>query len=112
MQGPGGLVYLGVLVVAFYLLIIRPQMQRNKQTRELMASLAEGDEIITIGGLHGTVTAIEGTAVTVRAADGVELVFEKSAIGRRNEAPSDVSDAGGADSDGVPDEPVEPSESE
>ncbi|MDY0088185.1 MAG: preprotein translocase subunit YajC [Coriobacteriia bacterium] len=92
LQGSGGLIYLGVLVVAFYLLIIRPQMQRSKQVRELMASLAVGDEIITIGGLHGTVSAIEGALVTVRVAGDTELVFEKSAIGRRSAKPEQVTD--------------------
>jgi preprotein translocase subunit YajC len=90
MEGSGGLLYLGVLVVAFYLLIIRPQMQRTKQVKELMASLAVGDRVITIGGLHGTIVAMEGTAVTLRVADGVELRFEKTAIGRKD---ADVDDA-------------------
>lgn len=105
LQGSGGLIYLGVLVVAFYLLIIRPQMQRNKQVRELMASLAVGDEIITIGGMHGTVTAIEGTLVTVRVAADTEIVFEKSAIGRRNARQEEAVD----DSESVEaDEPFDP----
>jgi len=94
MEGSGGLLYLGVLVVAFYLLIIRPQMQRTKQVKELMASLAVGDRVITIGGMHGTIVAMEGTAVTLRVADGVELRFEKTAIGRKD---ADVEDASAPD---------------
>lgn len=84
MQDYAGLVYLGVLVVAFYLLIIRPQMQRTKQMRALMESLAVGDRIITIGGMHGSIVEIVDKVVTVRAADGVELRFEKSAIARKS----------------------------
>ena len=84
MQGSAGLVYLGVLVVAFYLLIIRPQMQRTKQMRELMASLAVGDKVVTIGGLHGRVVAMNESVVTLRVSDGVELEFEKTAIARRD----------------------------
>jgi preprotein translocase subunit YajC len=84
MQGSAGLVYLGVLVVAFYLLIIRPQMQRTKQMRELMASLAVGDKVVTIGGLHGRVVAMNESVVTLRVPDGVELEFEKTAIARRD----------------------------
>jgi len=100
-----GLIYLGFLVVVFYLLIIRPQTQRNKQMRELMASLGVGDRVITIGGLHGTIVGIEGTVVTLRVADGVELEFEKTAIARREAG----GDGGGAASD--TDEPP-PSSSE
>ncbi|MBE0417403.1 MAG: preprotein translocase subunit YajC [Coriobacteriia bacterium] len=109
MQGSGGLIYLGVLVIAFYLLIIRPQMQRTKQTRELMASLVVGDRVVTIGGLHGSIVSIEGTVVTLRVADGVELHFEKSAIARKDtgtKAPAG-SDSPGED---VPFSPGSPSE--
>lgn len=86
MQDYAGLIYLGVLVVAFYLLIIRPQMQRTKQMRALMESLAVGDKIVTIGGMHGVIVGMVDKAVTVRAAEGVELTFEKSAIARRSAA--------------------------
>jgi preprotein translocase subunit YajC len=106
MEGSAGLLYLGVLVVAFYLLIIRPQMQRTKQVKELMASLAVGDRVITIGGLHGTIVAMDGTAVTLRAADGVELVFEKTAIGRKDAGGEDVAASVPADED-VPAPPAE-----
>lgn len=84
MEGYGGLIYLGVLVIAFYLLIIRPQMQRTKQMRELMASLEVGDRVVTIGGLHGRIVATEGNVLTLRVADGIDLEFEKSAIARKD----------------------------
>jgi preprotein translocase subunit YajC len=99
LEGSGGLLYLGVLVIAFYLLIIRPQMQRTKQMRELMASLAIGDQVVTIGGLHGSIIAMVGTVVTLRVADGVELQFEKSAIARKDTGTVDSSDSGSADED-------------
>jgi preprotein translocase subunit YajC len=99
MEGSAGLLYLGVLVVAFYLLIIRPQMQRTKQVKELMASLAVGDRVITIGGMHATIVAMEDTAVTLRAADGVELVYEKSAIGRKQSDVKAVAEPDPADTD-------------
>jgi preprotein translocase subunit YajC len=106
MEGSAGLLYLGVLVVAFYLLIIRPQMQRTKQVKELMASLAVGDRVITIGGLHGTIVAMEGTVVTLRAADGVELRFEKTAIGRKDAGAEDAAAPVPPDED-VPAPPAE-----
>lgn len=94
-----GLLYLGVLVVAFYLLIIRPQMQRTKQMKELMASLAVGDRVITIGGLHGTIVGMEGSAVTLRVADGVELRYEKTAIARADTATEDSAAVQSSDED-------------
>ncbi len=83
MQGSGGLIYLGILVLAFYLLIIRPQMQRSKQMRDLLAALSVGDRVVTIGGLHGTITAMRDDVLTLRVADGVELDFDKNSIGQR-----------------------------
>ena len=94
-----GLLYLGVLVVAFYLLIIRPQMQRTKQMKELMASLAVGDRVITIGGLHGTIVGMEGSAVTLRVADGVELRYEKTAIARADTPAEDSAAVQSSDED-------------
>ncbi len=93
MQGSGGLIYLAVLVVAFYLLIIRPQMQRTKQMRELLASLAVGDKVVTIGGLHGTIVEMVDATVVLRAADGVELVFEKTAVARKDAPPAPAAEA-------------------
>lgn len=109
MPDSGGLIYLGVLVLAFYLLIIRPQMQRTKQMKELMASLAVGDRVITIGGMHGSILAMEGTVVTLRVADGVELYFEKSAIARKVTGAEGAADSGSPAED-VPTPPVSPGE--
>jgi len=83
MQGSAGLIYLGILVLAFYLLIIRPQMQRSKQMRELLAALSLGDKVVTIGGMHGTIVEMTDNTVTLRVTDGVEVDFDKSAIGQR-----------------------------
>ena len=110
MQGSAGLIYLGVLVIVFYLLIIRPQMQRTKQMRELMASLSVGDKVVTIGGLHGRIVAINETIVTLRVSDGVELEFEKTAIARRD-AGEAVRVEGAEDAEDAPDpESLPPSE--
>lgn len=85
-----GLIYLVVLVAAFYLLIIRPQMQRGKQMRELMASLALGDRVVTIGGLHGTIVEMDDSRVTLRVAPETELTYEKSAVARKDAPPSEA----------------------
>ncbi len=89
MQGSGGLIYLAVLVIAFYLLIIRPQMQRTKQMRELMASLQIGDRVVTVGGLHGAIVEMVDSTITLRVADGVELTYEKGSVARKENDASD-----------------------
>lgn len=104
MDGSAGLIYLVVLVVAFYLLIIRPQVQRGKQMKTLLASLAIGDRVVTIGGLHGTIVEMDDATVTLRVAPDTELTYEKSAVARKAETTSASSDDGaGSESDGSED---------
>lgn len=78
----GTLLYIAVLVAAFYFLIIRPQQQRQRDMRELLAALSTGDRVITAGGLHGTVVKVLDSTVVLRVMDNSELEFEKGAIAR------------------------------
>jgi preprotein translocase subunit YajC len=69
-----------VLGVAFYFLIIRPQQTRQKAHRELMAALAEGDRVVTIGGIHGTVASLDDDRVGLEVAPGVVIDVARSAV--------------------------------
>lgn len=69
-----------LLVVVFYFLLIRPQMKRNKEHRNMLSSLAVGDEIVTGGGVAGKVTALGESFVSVEIADGVVSKIQKQAI--------------------------------
>jgi preprotein translocase subunit YajC len=66
-------------VVVFFLMI-RPQMKRAKEHRELVAKLAKGDEVITNGGLAGRVADIGESFVTLEVADNVRVKLQRSAI--------------------------------
>ena len=68
------------IVVIFYFLLIRPQQKRAKLHRAMMEGLKSGDSVVTVGGLHGTVAAVDQDTVIVRVADNVKLTFNKSAI--------------------------------
>lgn len=74
-----------VLLVAFYFLLVRPQQQRQKQHRELMASLAIGDKVVTVGGVYGTIRSLEDDRVGVEVAPGVTIEFARQAIARKLE---------------------------
>lgn len=76
---------LGGFFAFMYMFIIRPQRQRQKQTRELMSSLAVGDEVVTIGGLHGKLTSVDEKTVSLRVEDGTIVVFDRESVGRRVE---------------------------
>lgn len=73
-----------ILVLFFYFLLYRPQKQAQKKRDAMLAALKVGDEIITLGGMHGKITAIDDKSVTLRVADGVNIVFERSAISAVN----------------------------
>lgn len=79
------LLSLAVIAVAFYLLMIRPQQKRQKEHQALMASLAEGDRIITIGGVYGTVRTLEENRVGIEVAPEVIVEFDRAAVARKME---------------------------
>ncbi len=68
------------LFVIFYFLLIRPQQKKNKERVLMLDALKVGDQVTTIGGLHGTVVDLQEEKVVLKAADKVQLTFEKSAI--------------------------------
>jgi preprotein translocase subunit YajC len=70
-----------VLIVAMYFMMIRPQMKRQKEHKSLLDKLSRGDEIITSGGIAGTVAEIGDNFVTVEIADGVKVRVQKAAVG-------------------------------
>ena len=90
-QGSGltSLLLLVLMGVFFYFLLIRPQQRRARQQRALIDSLDVGDEVMTIGGLYGTIRALDEDRVTLEVSPGVDLQFAKSAIARRLEAAED-----------------------
>ncbi len=74
--------FLALMVGVFYFLIIRPQRKRAQAQRDLAASLQIGDEVRTIGGIHGTVVSMTEDSVVLRVEDG-QIRFAKRAIGNR-----------------------------
>ncbi|GAA0512514.1 hypothetical protein Ade02nite_43640 [Paractinoplanes deccanensis] len=82
-----------LLFVVMYFLMIRPQQKRRREAMQMQNSLGPGDQIVTIGGLHGTVVAVDDDVVTLEIADGVQVRFARPAIARvvqQNQAPAAV----------------------
>ena len=63
-----------------YFLMIRPQMKRAKEHRELTSKLAKGDEVITNGGIAGRVDDLGENFITVEIAEGVRVKLQRAAI--------------------------------
>lgn len=78
---PQILLWVGIIGV-FYFFMIRPQQKKAKEQKELLSGIKKGDEVVTIGGLHGRVFTVEETTVTLDLDKGVKLTFDKSAVSR------------------------------
>ncbi len=117
------LLFLLLLLLIMYVLLIRPQQGRMKQQRALIASLQAGDEVLTAGGIVGTINVLGDDELRLEVSPGVELRILRGAVNRRlraagepvarppDEAPgpgvgggagdgSDVGEGGGDDGDG------------
>lgn len=79
-QGYEGIIMLVAMFAIFYFLLIRPQQKRAKQHKELVSSLKAGDQIVTAGGLHGKISSVDETTVTLEIATGVKIKMNRSAI--------------------------------
>ena len=77
------LISLGLMVVIFYFLLIRPQQRRVKQQRDLVGSLAVGDEVVTIGGMFGRIMEMDDETVTLDVGGGSRIRFVKQAVARK-----------------------------
>src|SRR5436853_2146493 len=86
------LVSLGLMVVIFYFLLIRPQQRRARAQRDLVQSLDVGDDVVTVGGMFGTIRAMDDEAVTVEVAPGTQIRMLRSAILRKYLTEDDVED--------------------
>ncbi len=80
-----GMAPLVLIGLAMYFLMIRPQQRRAKQQRALLSEIEEGDEIMTTGGIFGTVTDIdeEADVLTVEIAPGTSVKMVRGGISRR-----------------------------
>ena len=69
-----------VLFAVFYLLLIRPQQKRQKEHRNMVAGLAKGDEVVTMGGVLGKITKVEDNFVSLEIANGTEVRLQRASI--------------------------------
>ena len=94
MQGGfGNLIFFVLAGAAFWFLVIRPQQARRKEQAAMLASVAPGTEIVTIGGIFATVVSVEDDRLRVRVADGSQLEIAKRAVGQVVPAADEASDA-------------------
>jgi preprotein translocase subunit YajC len=79
----GAILPIIILLPLFWLFLVRPQKQRVDRQRQLLASLEVGDQVVTAGGLVGTIETIDEEYVQLKVATGVVLTLVRQAIARR-----------------------------
>lgn len=69
-----------LLIIIFWVVLIRPQQKRAKALRERQSNLKKGDNVVTIGGMHASVNAVSDTTVSLKMADGIFVKYDRTAI--------------------------------
>ena len=64
----------------FYLLVFRPQKKEQKEKQAMRENLKKNEQVVTIGGIHGTVVLVKERTVTVRVDDNTKIEFDKESI--------------------------------
>lgn len=69
-----------VMVAIFYFLLYRPQKKQQSRRRAMLDSLKKGDQVITIGGIYGTIEEIGDKSLKLKIADGVVIEVVRSSV--------------------------------
>jgi preprotein translocase subunit YajC len=73
-------IFILALLALMWFMLIRPQRRRQQDAQRLLETISVGKEIVTAGGLYGTITAVDGDEVRLEIADGVEVRIAKRAV--------------------------------
>jgi len=87
-----------LIFAVFYFMLIRPQQKQAKQKQQFINELKNGNKVVTTGGIHGTITGLTDTVVTLEIADNVKIKVSRSSIGgplAKDGSPAPVKTAGG-----------------
>ncbi len=78
--GLASLIPILLMFVIFYFILIRPQQKQARKHQDFVRNLKAGDRVVTTGGLHGTVTGLTDTTITLEIADKVRVKVTRSAV--------------------------------
>ena len=69
-----------LVIVIIYFFMIRPQTKKAKQQRDMLSALKKGDKIVTIGGVHGTISNVKDHTFIVQIAANTEIEIDKASV--------------------------------
>lgn len=79
-NGWQGLIIIGLLIVVFYLFMIRPQQKKAKQLRKEREAMKEGDNVVTAGGIHGKIVGVRDNVFVISIGENVRIKVEKTSV--------------------------------
>lgn len=82
-EGPsmyGNLILIGGIILVFYFFMIRPQQKKQKDQKKFLEEIKKGDNVVTIGGIHGRIASIDGDTIMLEVEKGGKLKLDKSSI--------------------------------
>jgi preprotein translocase subunit YajC len=74
------LLLFGGIILIFYFFMIRPQQKKQKDHKKFVEDIKKGDNVVTIGGMHGKIFSIDDDKITLDVDKGTKLTFDKSSI--------------------------------
>lgn len=101
------LLWLVLLVALMYFMMIRPQQKQKKQREQLLGSLKKGDEIVTIGGIHGKIVSLTDDSIVLEISHKVRITLQRSAVGNIKQKDEEDEDANEAVNDSAANQPVQ-----
>lgn len=76
----GQIFLFGSIILIMYFFMFRPQQKKQKETKKFIEEIKKGDDVVTIGGIHGKVYSVDGDTVQLELDRGLKVKIEKSAI--------------------------------
>jgi preprotein translocase subunit YajC len=80
MGGATTIIFYGLMLAAMYFFLIAPQRKKQKEQEKMLAALGSGDEIVTSGGIYGTITNVKDDRFVVRIAEDTKIEVGKSFV--------------------------------
>lgn len=78
--GPNMLLFFVLMIAAMYFLLIAPQRKRQKETAKMISEIGSGDEVMTVGGIYGTVTNVKSDRFVIRVGENMKIEVNKSHV--------------------------------
>lgn len=69
-----------LIFLIFYFLVIRPQRTKQKEQKNMLGNIKKNDQVVTAGGIHGTIVLVKEKTVVVRVDDNVKIEFDKESV--------------------------------